>query len=399
MLLRPGWRGKAGAAALALGLAITVPAVANAGSPTTVTTYGTTGVRLNQIQVVGTHESYHLEATPAEKAIREAQSPDTEHEFEYTASPVSEQLSTQNVRQLEFDVWADPNGGLYANPLLRQLAGEGPYDPVMLQPGTKVLQAQDVDYNTRCLTLVACLRLVKTWSDSHQSAVPIAIMLEFHDELLTAPGQTDPVPGTVVPLAWTRERMLALEQEILSVFPRNRILTPDNVRKSGKTLEQSVKTDGWPTVDSVRGKVMFLMDQKEHSTRFRDVYVQGNPSLEGRVMWSQSTPGQPDAAFLKRYVWEGTGAADITNLVSQGYMVRTRADADTLQARANDTTDRDLALNSGAQWVSTDYPAPGMAARFDSPYYVAIPGGTVARCNPVAVSSTCRSAYLEPRRR
>jgi Phosphoinositide phospholipase C, Ca2+-dependent len=229
MLLRFGWRGKAGVAALALGLAITVPAIANAGSPTTATTYGT-GVRLNQIQVVGTHESYHLEATPAEKAIREAQSPTTEHEFEYTASPIAEQLGSQNVRQLEFDVWADPNGGLYANPLLRQLAGEGAYDPVMLQPGTKVLQAQDVDYNTRCLTLVACLRLVKAWSDTHQSAVPIAIMLEFHDELLTAPGQTDPVPGTVVPLAWTRDRMLALEQELLSVFPRNRTTCASRAR-------------------------------------------------------------------------------------------------------------------------------------------------------------------------
>jgi hypothetical protein len=55
-------------------------------------------------------------------------------------------------------------------------------------------------------------------------------------------------------------------------------------------------------------------------------------------------------------------------------MVRTRADRDTIQTRANDTSARDTALASAAQWVSTDYPAPGMAQRFGSPYFVEIPG-------------------------
>ena len=41
-----------------------------------------------------------------------------------------------------------------------------------------------------------------------------------------------------------------------------------------------------------------------------------------------------------------------------GYVVRTRADADTVEARSGDTTPRDAALASGAQWVSTDYPVP-----------------------------------------
>ncbi|WP_243866232.1 phosphatidylinositol-specific phospholipase C1-like protein [Actinophytocola oryzae] len=353
--------------------------------------------RLNQIQAIGSHNSYHLEVSAAEKAIRIQQAPDNEHEFEFTASPLAEQLSSQNVRQVEFDVWADPDGGLFANPLLRQLAGLGAYEPAMAQPGTKVLHAQDVDYYSRCLTLVSCLRGVKSWSDSHPSHMPIAILLEFNDDPLWYPGTTEVVPGTVVPVEWTKARMVSLENELLSVFPRNRIITPDDVRKPGKTLEQSIKTDGWPTIGSSRGKVMFLMDQKDFDTKYRNAYVAGNPSLEGRLMFSQSTPGQPDAAFLKRYVWDAGGPAEITNLVRQGYLVRTRADADTLQARANDTTDRDAALASGAQWVSTDYPAPGLANRWGSPYYVAIPGGTVARCNPVLTVSVCRSSAIEPK--
>jgi hypothetical protein len=60
----------------------------------------------------------------------------------------------------------------------------------------------------------------------------------------------------------------------------------------------------------------------------------------------------------------------IRDLVGRGYVVRTRADADTREARADDPTRRRLALASGAQWVSTDYPAPGIAARFGSRYRV-----------------------------
>lgn len=40
------------------------------------------------------------------------------------------------------------------------------------------------------------------------------------------------------------------------------------------------------------------------------------------------------------------------------FMVRTRADYDTVQSRQNDTTQRDAAFASGAQFISTDYPEP-----------------------------------------
>ena len=68
----------------------------------------------------------------------------------------------------------------------------------------------------------------------------------------------------------------------------------------------------------------------------------------------------------------------------RGYLVRTRADADTVEARTGDTTRRDAALASGAQWVSTDYPAPGTADRFGTDYVVSLPGDAIVRCNPVS---------------
>jgi hypothetical protein len=67
--------------------------------------------------------------------------------------------------------------------------------------------------------------------------------------------------------------------------------------------------------------------------------------------------------------------------------VRTRTDADTRHARTNDTARRELALASGAQLLSTDYPASEPSQW--TPYSVSLPGGAVARCNPVNGPPSC----------
>ena len=77
--------------------------------------------------------------------------------------------------------------------------------------------------------------------------------------------------------------------------------------------------------------------------------------------------------------------ARIQRLVRAGYLVRTRADANTLEARVNDTRRREQAFASGAQAISTDYYFP--ATHFGTDYRVSIDGGI--RCNPVLLSETC----------
>jgi hypothetical protein len=135
---------------------------------------------------------------------------------------------------------------------------------------------------------------------------------------------------------------------------------------------------------------MFLMD---NGGGYRTSYLAGHPSLEDRVLFTNANPGDADAAFVKRN--DALAEDEIRGLVEAGYVVRTRADAETVQARLGDTSLRDAALRSGAQWVSTDYPAPDLAVGFTTDYVVEIPGGTVARCNPVNAPVDCVSAELE----
>jgi len=347
-------------------------------------------LRLNQFQVVGSHNSYHIRPEEPLWSALGAFDPSLTIGLDYTHAPLATQFETQHVRQIELDVFADPAGGRYANrnalPLLGLPAASG--IPALDEPGFKVLHVQEIDFLSRCWTLVQCLRQVDAWSDANPGHLPLAILVELKDSAIP-----DPFGVFVQPLPIGPAELDALDAEIRSVFGDDELITPDDVRGTHVTLEDAVLGGGWPTLREARGKVLFLMD---NGGTYRADYLAGHPSLAGRVLFTNATPGAPDAAFVKRNDPTGANLVEIQELVRRGYVVRTRADADTIQARTGDTTMRDAAFASGAQWVSTDYPAPGLSARFGTDYVVQVPGGHVARCNPVNTGPRCRDALLEP---
>lgn len=344
-------------------------------------------VRLNQIQTIGSHNSYHLLPGPEEQELLRTLAPAEAASMQYEHRSLPVQFASQKVRQIELDVFVDDAGGKYTNPLLRTVAGQGPHRPeVMDQPGLKVFHVQDVDYASTCLTLESCLQEVRGWSQANPSHVPLAILLELKDTTLDFGGFDFEVPDPFDAAA-----MDEVDRVIRTVFPDDHLITPDDVRGGHDTLEDAVLTgEAWPTLAESRGKVLFLMD---NGGGYRDTYIAGHPNLEGRPMFTNSFPGQPDAAFIKMNDPFDTDL--IAERVRAGYLVRTRADGDTVEARRNDTAKRDAALVSGAQWVSTDYPMPGMAIGFDSTYVAQIPGGHVARCNPVNAPEDCVSDHLD----
>ena len=322
-------------------------------------------IHLNEVQVIGTHNSYHIEPPPDLLEALIAIEPSA-IELAYTHPPLAEQFSYEGVRQIELDVYADPAGTLW-----RPLG----------TAGYKVFHIEGFDERSTCEVLITCLAEIKAWSDARQAHMPIAILVEVKDNA-DLPGPPDPLPVGPAELD-------ALDAEFRSVFGEDRLITPDDVRGAHATLEDAVLTDGWPLIDDVRGQVIVLLDNK------RDEYRVGHPTLEGRVAFTPSAPGQPDAAFVKRNDPTGANTAEIQQLVTDGYVVRTRADTPVLTVQAGDTTQRDLALASGAQWVSTDYPVPGYSDRWGSDYVASIPGGNPARCNPVNGPPGCTAALIE----
>jgi len=341
-------------------------------------------LRLDDVQILGSHNSYHVQAEPDLFAAMQAAAPDLASTLEYSHAPLEEQLDRSGVRQIELDVFADPEGGRYAEPAaLPVLRKDPPADPAWREPGFKVLHVQDVDFGTTCILFVTCLEQVKSWSDAHPGHVPIVILVEAKDEAMTLDA---PIEWTV-PLPIGAVELDAIDTEIRSVFGEDDLITPDLVRGDHATLGEAVSSDGWPLLGAVRGRVLFALDNEG----LRDIYLEGHPSLEGRAMFTGSRPGEDDAAFAKL----NDPIADkraIADALAANMLVRTRADADTTQARSNDTRMRDAALAGGAQLVSTDYERPNPDF---SPYSVAIPGGSPARCNPVTAPPECSPHDIE----
>ncbi|KAM3504023.1 hypothetical protein MY11210_008505 [Beauveria gryllotalpidicola] len=352
-------------------------------------------LRMNEIQVVGTHNSYHVEAYPKEQSLMDRFSPEAIN-FRYGHSALDVQLECNRVRSMEFDILADPDGGNYAKPLIRGLVRlPFPSDPVFATNSTKVLHVPDVDVGSVCADLVQCLRVVQRWVEAHPRAVPIPILLE----LKTADPRVSMLGGTKV-IAWNDLALLDwLDSEIRSVFPPEQMIVPDDLRRDDlPTLEEAVLRRGWPDLESARGRVLFVMDNGPvHPVR--SAYIKNRPNLQGRVIFTNAAPGDADCAFQKLDEPTSEDAvAHIQKQVAAGYLVRTRADVPlhtVLQERC-DVQRRDRALRSGAQIVSTDFPVDGPSARWGCDYAVRLPGGRAARCNPVSGPPTCDEALLEP---
>jgi hypothetical protein len=327
-------------------------------------------LRLDQIQVLASHNSYHGRPYPQVLTGLKKLVPAIEPTIDYAHAPLPQQFDL-GVRQIELDVYDDPAGGKYAHPSYPPTVGvKLPDQPEMNQPGFKIIHQVDIDTNSTCLTFTACLRLLKTWSDAHPGHVAMQVQIEMKDDKATEP------------------MFQRLEKEITSVFSRDQIVTPDDVRGDAATLGAAVAAHGWPTLGATRGKVYFTLDNEG----FRDEYLKGHPSLKGRLIFTPSKPGKDDAAFAKLND-PIQDAAMIKAALAANMIVRTRADADTAQARQNDTKSRDAALSEGAQIVSTDYEQPDPTLHNN--YVVRIPGGTPARCNPVHSIPGCKSTDVE----
>jgi hypothetical protein len=308
----------------------------------------------------------------------------------YTHPPLPEQLSRLGIRQIELDCFADPEGGLYAHPKGVQWAASTGLPPVPNQdpegklgrPGFKVLHVPDIDYMSTVLTLTDGLKQVLDWSNLHPKHVPIFVLLELKDDAES--------PELTQPIHFGENELRALEGEIGSVMPRHKILTPDDIRRGERSLPEALRKYGWPKLDSVRGKIMFGMDNEG---ALRDLYLKGCPALEGKLLFVSVPATNPAAAWMK--INDPVHDFDqIQELVRAGFLVRTRADSDTRQSRANDPTQRDRAFASGAQFVSTDYREPNLSF---SSYSVRFEDGIVARINPVTGNPGLQGVDLENR--
>ena len=294
------------------------------------------GLYINQIQFVGSHNSYKQVMPDGFVKQLMQLNPKVVESLEYEHRPIAEQLDL-GMRKLELDVFyvADKNHLLVGH-------------------------VQKIDMNSNCATLRICLQQVSGWSRNNPSHAPIWISFNAKDEYILGL----PAPETFTPEAF------ALMDSIIEEALGNQLIRPIEVAGLN-----------WPLLSEAKGKFIMILDQGGAK---RDMYYEG---WQQRPMFTSAPEGHPAAAIMiindpiKQF-------DEIQRLVAAGYMVRTRADADTQEARDNDTRRRDAAFASGAQAISTDYYLP--ATHFGNDYQVILP--QAIRCNPVTAPVDCRVA-------
>jgi hypothetical protein len=332
-------------------------------------------VPINHIQVIGSHNSYKQAIAPGLFRLMEEKDSAAASKLDYSHISLPAQLD-MGLRDLEIDVYADTSGGRFAHPRgLDWVGGQPPFDTagLMNTPGFKVLHIPDIDFRSNCLTLRNCLIQLRTWSDAHPRHYPVYVTMNAKNQglekIVDSPGLTQ--PEHFDPAAFDR-----LDTTLLNNLGRSRLIIPDDVRGSYPTLDSAVLHGNWPKLSAARGRFIFILDQHDEE---RTAYINGHPSLKGRVLFADAEPGTPEAAIMIRN--DPRQDTDITRLVKAGYIVRTRADDNTEEARRDDLSRFRAACRSGAQIITTDYYLK--STHFKSDYKVSFPGGKYVRTDPL----------------
>jgi hypothetical protein len=327
---------------------------------------------INHIQVIGSHNSYKQSIDPVLfKFIKQKDSVGSK-KIDYSHISLSQQLDL-GLRDLEIDIYADTKGGKYAHPKgLAWAPGQEPFDKdgVMNEPGFKVLHIQDIDFRSNCLTFKQCLQELRQWSDKHKDHDVVFVTMNAKDERMKKPYYT-------VPEKFTSAIFDQLDQELVENLGRENLIVPDDVRGKYKTLQNAVLHGNWPKVKQAKGKFIFVLDEVGKK---RAAYIASHPSLKNRILFTDSEPGTPESAIHimnnpKKDLYK------IQALVKKGYIIRTRADSDTEEARDNDKSTFEAAIASDAQIITTDYYQK--STHFKSDYVVSFADGTYFRPNPL----------------
>lgn len=330
---------------------------------------------INKIQLIGSHNSYKQSIDPPLFSIIKKGDSALARHIEYSHISITDQLNL-GLLNLEIDIYADSKGGKYAHPKGLELEKTAmnilPYDPagVMKERGFKVLHIQDLDFRSHCLTFRKCLQDLKKWSDENKDHYPVFITMNAKDDTIKK-------PGYAAPEKFTAAVYDQLDSTIIKDLGRENILTPDEVRGNYKTLEEAVLKGNWPQLKNAKGKFIFILDEKDDKVQ---AYTKGHASLNKRILFVNANPGSPEAAILIMNDAIKDQQA-IQDLVTKGYIVRTRADADTEEARRNDKSRFTAACTSGAQIITTDYYA--RSTHFPSDYVISFDDGKYLRENPL----------------
>lgn len=264
---------------------------------------------LNNIRFLATHNSYRRRSGFLQLAVLELFEPGESSALDYSHPDYYTQLGL-GVRSFELDLRRYRDGSI------------------------KSIHVPLVDNRGHSPDFEKALEEMLLWSKRHPQHVPIIVIMEIKQDWRFL----DPALKR-----WTAEGLLQVDR-IISQHVGERLLKPSDMKKNATNLRDSIVRYGWPELGDCRGKFIFVYHESD-APCFNADYLD-SPE---RVSFYMSAPDSPEASFMLRNDPDGK---DIGELIDEGFIVRTRADAECLLTEER----KDAAIASGAQIVSTDFP-------------------------------------------
>ena len=318
-------------------------------------------IRLNDVRFLTSHNSYKRKPDPKilkflshfKKQLGKDMDP---IQMDYGHALLSDQLNNYHINGFELDVNYDPQGGHFVKRRINFFIGglkQKSRDSLLLKPGFKILHIADVDYESNYTTFVQALTEIRDWSVQHPKHLPIFINIEIKRDAPADYSKALDFLGFNKSIPFVPEALNDLDKEIHSVFGATSeiLFTPTMLRDTFSSCKERLSTVDWPAMNEVLGKVFIVLDGD-----FNGIYTKALNSGEDRPMFVYGQPGEPETAFVIRN--EPQGKEEEIRALTNVYMVRTRTDAGTLEARSIDYSRYNAVMKSQAQIISTDYYRP-----------------------------------------
>jgi hypothetical protein len=269
-------------------------------------------IRLNEIQMLATHNSYKKTGSDIGKFfVGLGDSFDEARALKYGYKNLTDQFEA-GVRSMEFDL------------RLRKTQYVLTHVPL-------------VDNSSVAPDFAQALEEIALFSSNHPNHVPIIILMEIKDDWMILDHALQVIESKDL------ENLNTLLTEKLG----NQLFTPQMMMEADKTLKETIQSTGWPTLNSLLGKVIFVL----HPGNFTDMYFELDETLETQPMFIGSYASGINQDYASFIVHNNPSREEIEPLIQANFIVRTRIDANLIFNQS----DFDQAVLSGAQILTSDF--------------------------------------------
>lgn len=268
-------------------------------------------IKLNEIQILASHNSYKKRGVPLGKLfVGLGDSFEEANALNYGYQDLTAQFKL-GVRSMEFDL------------RLRKTSFMLTHVPL-------------VDNSSVAPDFSLALEEMKLYSTHNPNHLPIIILMEIKDDWMILDHALQVMDTSDL------ERL----DDLIRLKLGDSLVTPSHMIHEGMSLKETIQTVGWPSLQSLLGKIMIVL----HPGSFTDRYASLDSTNQSQAMFMGLYHNMLDREYASFVVHNEPDVDVIQQMVTDGFMVRTRLD----DRLVFDEDRYQRGIESGAQILTTD---------------------------------------------